>query len=101
MKQKQDIFDINNTNDLPKKLRGKLSIPKANTAAVKNKVQKGTADIISLFELKKELTIDEILVGLYRKYKVEKTKAGVMYTLRVLLKSKFIKKKGRGLFVKR
>ena len=64
----KDIFDCKNIDDLPPKLKKDVESP-INL-------------ILELFKIKPVLTEQEIIVGLYRKYNVIRTKIqirGIMY----------------------
>lgn len=69
-----DIFDLTNMNDLPEEIKDGINVDAYATR------------ILSLFELaQRELSIDEITVAYYRKYKTEdteiKTKKQIMSKL--------------------
>lgn len=86
-----DIFDTNNIEDLPElsRKRIKLSNFKGNTLKV-----------IDLFELKNTLSVNEVIVSLYRLHKLEKTKGWVHTTLNNLQLKETIKRIDKGLYQK-
>lgn len=77
-----NIFDTKNIDDLP--------------ASVKKNIEKRTDTttfkIVSLFDIKKELSVEEVIVGLYRMYKIEKPKERLCSILHFLKKSGRIEK---------
>ena len=78
-----NVFSLDNTDDIPescvKELRG-LNI------------RDDTKSLLSLFDKKNRLSIDEIIVGLYRLYKLEKTRIWVSSTLYNLSRKNLVKK---------
>lgn len=77
-----DIFDTKNLSDLPDKLIKNLKInPKDD-------------EVMELFKLKNILNINEIIIGIYRKYKIYRSRDWVtnkVYTLNKTNKIKRIK----------
>ena len=65
-----NIFDIENILDIPKSLRPKIK-----------GLREDSKKLLSLFEIEKELSIDHILVGLARKYKMSKERSWVSTTI--------------------
>jgi len=65
-------FDLKNIEDIPNNLKKELKL---------NRISSHSKKLLSLFEKKNILCIDEIIVGLYRLYKLEKTRTWVSYTL--------------------
>lgn len=63
MNKKINIFDLTNLDDLPEDCRTQLGVPLFKT----NKTKK----TFELFSLKNKLTVDEIIVALYRKHKIK------------------------------
>ncbi|MFA5030667.1 MAG: hypothetical protein WC495_03700 [Patescibacteria group bacterium] len=61
MKLSKNIYDLNDISDLPKEVIGVLSKPRRLTMS---------SQLISLFSDSNELNADQIIVALYRKYKV-------------------------------
>jgi hypothetical protein len=59
IKSMSDIFDLNNLNDLPDDVKKQIA-PLG--------LKKDTEMFISLFDIKEQLTVDEIIVGMMRKY---------------------------------
>lgn len=60
----KDIFDLENTQDLPKEILKNIEQSRLKIFS------KESIAILALFELKKELTLAEVMVGLYRKFKL-------------------------------
>jgi predicted transcriptional regulator of viral defense system len=81
------IFDLKNTKDLSIKTLGQLKSARFS---------KSTSEMISLFEIKKILTIDEILVGIFRLYKIEQTRDWARTTADNLTRRGILKKVNRG-----
>lgn len=92
----EKIFNLITVEDLPADVKHNISraIPK------KQKPRPNTMQnrIASLFSIKEILTINEIIVGLYRKYDVIKGRASVISCLYTLCRSNKIKKIGRGTY---
>lgn len=80
--EEKNIFNLKEINDLPKNVSKEIKINKRHDVARK---------LLSLFDIKKELSINEILVGLYRVYKIVKTRIWVSSTLYNLKRSNIIK----------
>lgn len=78
---KEELFDLKNVTDIPETLQLKIH----NLSATTDK-------ILKLFAIKAELSIDEILVGLYRKYKIERSRNWISATLYNLKKRDYILK---------
>jgi len=89
MSLKLELFNLDNTNDLPEYLTRELLILN---------VREDTRKLLLLFNLKKSLSLDEILVGLYRVHKIQKTRYWVNTTLYNLSKKNLIKRIGRGVY---
>jgi hypothetical protein len=87
MKVAEDVFNLFDLSDLPEKIVDRI-------------VQVETRRILSLFEIKKRLSVDEVIVGLYRAHKIEKSRGLVSSHLYALSKRKLIKKVGKGLYEK-
>jgi len=60
------IFDLNNISDLDKDIVSELKSHKQN---------KEDSQIISLFKIKDNLNVDEVIVGLARRYNLKKTRS--------------------------
>lgn len=84
------IFDLNEISDLSPGCKNQLKLVK-------------TLDelecVLDLFVLKNELTINEILVGLYRQYNLEKSRFWVSGTLQRLKRKKLIAS-NRGIYTR-
>jgi len=65
----KNIFDLKDTSDCPD-----LKLKLLN-------IRLRTKNLLSLFDIKSPLSIDEILVGLFRKYDVIEKRSWVNYTL--------------------
>ena len=80
----KDIFDLECSDDISisclKQLRGK------------GKYCLGTSELLDLFARKEQLSMDEMIVGLYRLYKVEKTRTWLTSTLYNLIRKNLVKK---------
>lgn len=77
------IFDAKNISDIPVSLKNQLSCLRRS---------KETKELMSLFEIKNRLTIDEILIGLYRKYNREQSRVWVTTTAYNLTRKGIIKR---------
>lgn len=86
---KNNIFDVSSVDDLPQELKKELK--KKNLNANDDK-------ILELFLDKSDLTIDEILIGLYRKHKVIQKRSWVSNRLFSLSKAGKIKKTKKGVY---
>lgn len=78
-----NIFDLENTNDLPNSLNMNLK---------KNKFKGNAYLILSLFDIKPILTVDEIMVGLFRKDKIELERKIVSSTVNNIMAKGFLKR---------
>jgi len=79
----KDIFDLSAIDDLPKKCAEELRLIN---------IGKETKAVLDLFDIKNRLSIDEIIVGLYRLHKLEKTRTWVSSTLYNLSRKELVKK---------
>lgn len=79
----ENIFNLENTEDIPLDVLKNLRIIRC---------REDTGLLLSLFDKKKRLTIDEILVGLYRLNKMQKTRVWVSSTLYNLSRKNLIRK---------
>ena len=75
------IFDIDNLNDVSQEIKEQL-----------RKKRKIADSILNLFKIKNQLSIDEIIVGLYRKYKLAPNRLSIANQLYRLHKDGLIKK---------
>ncbi len=93
MKEKFDmdkinnIFDLENTDDIPIEIK-KIILKN------KKKISNISAAIIEMFQLKNELSITEIAVGIYRLHNIAVPKLKISSFLYVLKKKKIIYKEG-------
>lgn len=85
-----DIFDLKTLDDVPDSLKKKLSVFRFSY---------NVQELISLFKIKNRLTIDEIIVGCFRKYKKEHDRAWVSCTAYNLCKKGVLKKCNVGEYV--
>lgn len=83
----EDIFKI--TEDLPDDVKNSLK-----------KLHSTTSRILALFEIKNILSVDEIIVGIYRRYNTLLTRTNVSSTLQKLKNRNKIKYKERGVYEK-
>jgi predicted HTH transcriptional regulator len=81
----KDIFDLENIEDIPKELEKLLSFRKENPADEEVK-------IFELFDTRKRLTRNELMVAFYRKYNRVITQNFLYYRLSLLIKKGKIKK---------
>lgn len=77
-----DFFDLNNLDDLPDEVKKEVSLLG---------LRKDTERLLSLFDIKNQLTIDEIIVGMSRKYGMNKKRNWVSSTVYNLKRRKTIK----------
>lgn len=84
-----EIFDLDDLSDLPKSVRERVfrAIYGANTG-----------NVLSLFKIKHTLTIDEIIVGLYRTASTEKSRAWVNSCVYNLTKRGLLKRVSSGVY---
>ena len=80
-KKEENIFSLTNLDDLSEDFKLELRI--TNT---------GDEQILTLFSIKQILTIDEVLVGLARKFHSNKKRAYVINRLYTLGKKGFVQK---------
>lgn len=78
-----EIFNLEKIDDLPEKCVKELKLLN---------IRDDTKQLLALFERKKRLSIDEIIVGLYRLHKLEKTRTWVSATLYNLSRKDLVKK---------
>ena len=79
----RDIFDIKNIDDIPVCVKNNLT-----SLRLSRKVKQ----LVSLFKIKNNLTIDEILVGGYRKNGLMESRSWVSCTLYNLYRRGLLKK---------
>lgn len=72
-----NIFDLDNLEGVSDSIKGMLT--RREKYGVNNK-------ILSLFSMKPELTIDEVIIALYRKYKIEKKRIWYVSSLSIMAK---------------
>jgi len=89
----KELFDLKNTKDLPKGVVAQISKSAGRPA---NK----TRAMLELFDLKDCLSTDEIIVGLYRKYGIKRTKKALHTVIHHLIKKGTLKKLHRGCYAK-
>jgi hypothetical protein len=83
---KQDLFDLDNIKDAPEDVKSELKFPKAVSTPTQ---------ILELFAIKDTLSVNEIIIGLYRKFKIKKARSTVALTV-TRLRSQGIIKKAKG-----
>lgn len=71
---KDEIFCMTNTEDLPKEVKKELRAIEGSKKII-------TKLIIQLFLIKSPLSVDEILIGLYRVHKIVKTRSWLSSSL--------------------
>lgn len=79
----ENIFNLDKIDDIPDNCKKQLKLINIRDDAKK---------LLDLFDKKQVLTIDEIIVGMYRLYKIEKTRIWVSSTLYNLSRKKLVKK---------
>lgn len=89
--KKDNIFDLAETDDLPKKMVARISVAS---------LARGDLRILSLFDIKKALTATEVMVGLYRKFQLERSIQSIHTALHHLKKDGLLKKMRRGIYEK-
>lgn len=89
MTEENTIFDIKNLDDVSGHCKSQVK---------QMNVRDDTKKLISLFDFKAKLTIDEIIVGLYRMYKLEKTRVWVSSTLYNLKRKDLISASSDGVY---
>lgn len=94
MSIEKDIFDLTDLSDLSPEIQKEATI---RGFELSNDVN----SMLHLFDLKAELNTAEIIVGLARKFNLEKTKGWVRKTIIVLKNKKLIKSAdSRGVYTK-
>ena len=92
----KNIFDLEKTDDLPENVLVSISKTKPR------KSSKNRTRIVALFETaNRELTIDEIIVGYYRMFGIEKKRPTIIAQLHSFVKCGVLqRKKGcKGVFI--
>lgn len=77
------LFDLKNLDDLPEDVKKEVA-PLG--------LRKDTEMLLSLFDIKNQLSIDEIVVGLMRKHGLKKKRSWVSSTIYNLKRRNIIKK---------
>lgn len=80
---KKYIFDLRKTDDIPDFCKKNLKLLN---------ITDETMRLLNLFDIKNPLSVDEIIVAIYRLYKNEKSRAWVTSTLYNLTRKNVIKK---------
>jgi hypothetical protein len=78
----QHIFDLSDLDDMPNDLKKEVR---------RLGIRRDTVNLLSLFDIKQHLTIDEIIVGMMRKYGVKKKRLWVSSTIYNLKRREMIK----------
>lgn len=86
----KNVFELGDITDIPDDLKKNLRTMGATCPK--------TSNILKLFEMKNELTIDEILVGLYRMFGHQKTRSWVSSSLYNLSRKKLVAKSDSGVY---
>lgn len=93
MIDKINIYDTKNLDNIPKELKNQLS---------KNEKKPSKNDnILTLIrEANKPVTVDELLIALYRKYRITSKRHSVLNTIARLVQKKIIESvsKGSGIY---
>jgi hypothetical protein len=99
MKRNKDIFNLEQTKDLPKDLASYAKVSVKKNGHLKA-VDERTRPIIELFKVKKALNNVEIMIGLYRLFKIRRDKKSISMSLSFLAKTNRIKRLSRGLYAR-
>jgi hypothetical protein len=91
------LFNLDEVSDLPERL--KLSLKKYKVRA-KSKKARAHEVIKQMFDTKQILTIDEIMVGLFRASNLVRERSWVSAKIGVLVKEGFLSKEGNGVYKK-
>ena len=75
-----DIFDLTNLDDLSATCKKKLLSKKAYYYTL----------VYELFKIKETLTVNEIIVGLYRKFNLEKSAMQIRSLINILISRKLV-----------
>jgi hypothetical protein len=87
----KDIFSLENRDDLSKEVINNLRLIKAHSKAIQ---------MLELFDIKNELSVDEIIVGLFRKHRVNATREWITSTLYNLRRKNYVKLISKGRYRK-
>lgn len=87
-----NIFDVSNIDDISDEVKAQLTKVKSSPSFI------SINQILELFTIKTTLSIDEFIVGIYRKYKVVKKRDWVANRLSVLSRNNKIKRIGAGIY---
>ena len=79
----ENIFDMESTDDLPEDMRNKILNKKDISISLK---------VLSLFDLKKELTCFEVMVAIFRKFGLEKKPPYIRTTLSNMARSGLVER---------
>ncbi len=79
----QDLFDTENIADLPGNVKSAVECARMGLINLK---------LLSLFAIKSELNLSEVVAGMYRKYKFARPRAAINSMLNGLSKGKFLVK---------
>ena len=86
-----DIFNITDLKGIPKSVVSNLRLCRKNETS---------KNIMELFELKRELNLNEIVIGLYKKFNLEKSRASITVSLTHLVSKKLLLKNDFGTYEK-
>ena len=89
----KDIFDLKNLSDIPLELKENLQVSRG-------RFSEAGRQILSLFDLKNELSLDEILVGMFRKYNVVTTRNCISSNVYNYRRMNLIKMVDKGVYKK-
>ena len=77
----KNIFDSKDVSDLPEDILCELK---------KTRLGEMPTSILKLYDIKGELSVDEVLIGLFRKYAIIKTRKQVVSYIYFLTRRKYI-----------
>lgn len=83
----QDLFDLDNIKDAPEDVKSELKFPKVISTPTQ---------VLELFAIKDTLNVNEIIIGLYRKFKIKKARSTIAIIV-TRLRSQGIIKKTKGI----
>jgi len=90
----EDIFSLSSLEDLPQDMWGDIKSGHIRAS-------KEVLNLLSLFDLKKSINTDEMMVGLFRKFNLKKDRKWFIETINRLKKKNLVKKsKNKGFFEK-
>lgn len=88
----ENIFDIQDTSDVNDEYKKSLFV---------DGIKSDTKKVLELFNMKDELSIDQIGIALYRSHGIQKTRKWILATLNNLMRREFIASTGqRGIYRK-